>query len=113
MKFRITSDTKATIIQFQESRLDAMNAPKIKYDLAALSKNHQFPFILDLTDVSFIDSSALGALVNLLKTLGNDNLMICGASGMVKDLFSLTRMDKIFNLRSDLEDSLESIVTAS
>ena len=54
---------------------------------------------LDLSEVDFIDSSGLGAIVSVLKQLdGRGDLVIVGAKPAVMNLFRLTRMDKVFRM---------------
>ena len=66
------------------------------------SGNNQL--ILDISRLSFMDSSSLGAMVSVLKQIGGTGKMVIfGASGAVLELFKLTRMDRIFTLTNDLE----------
>lgn len=58
-------------------------------------------FIVDLSNVDYIDSSGLGMLVAIQKkTLQNGgNVIIKGVKGLVKDLFELTRLTKVFEIQ--------------
>jgi len=68
--------------------------------------------ILDISSISFMDSSSLGSMVALLKSLGNSGkLVVCGASGVVLELFKLTRMDRIFNLAENLQEAKNEFLT--
>ena len=62
--------------------------------------------LIDFTDVTFMDSSGLGALVKALKTLQADNvqLFLCSINEQIKMLFELTSMDKFFTILSDREE---------
>ena len=59
--------------------------------------------LIDFSNVTFMDSSGLGALVKALKTLQADNvqLFLCSINEQVRMLFELTSMDKFFNILSD------------
>jgi anti-sigma B factor antagonist len=53
--------------------------------------------VLDMSQVSFMDSSGLGAVVYVLKHLGHSGrLHICGVTPGVMAVLKLTRMDRVF-----------------
>ena len=67
--------------------------------------------ILDISELTFMDSSSLGATVAVLKIMGNQGKMvISGASGVVLDLFKLTRMDRVFTLVDTVDDATQYFV---
>ena len=61
---------------------------------------------LDLSAVSFIDSTGLGAIIALRKALPDGGeLAVCGASESVENLFRLTRLNKVFLMFSDVQSA--------
>ncbi|MCI3280251.1 STAS domain-containing protein [Synechococcus sp. PCC 6717] len=62
--------------------------------------------LLDCSNVTFIDSSGLGALVVALKTLraAGGQLYLCGVPKQMMMLFELTSMDKVFHILKDEEE---------
>lgn len=56
--------------------------------------------LVDFQNVTFMDSSALGALVLALKTLraADRKLVLCSINEQVRILFELTGMDKVFEV---------------
>ena len=58
-------------------------------------------FIIDLGNVDYIDSSGLGTLVAIQKRAlqNGGSVIIKGMKGLVKDLFELTRLTKVFEIR--------------
>lgn len=66
--------------------------------------------MLDLSEVDFIDSSGLGAIVSSLKAVGKQgNLIICGIGETVLSLFRLTRMDRVFQIVSSPEEAVRAL----
>ncbi|UZQ53775.1 STAS domain-containing protein [Trichothermofontia sichuanensis B231] len=66
--------------------------------------NQDVPAILvDLSQVVFVDSSGLGALVSCLKLAraAQCQLAICGLNDQVKMLLELTSMDRVFKIFTD------------
>ena len=58
-------------------------------------------FLIDLGGVDCIDSSGLGTLVAIHKRAlqNGGSVVIKGLHGLVKDLFELTRLDKVFEIQ--------------
>jgi len=85
------------IITVNEPRIDASVAIRFK-DRMRDETNTQTPrILLDLSQVDFIDSSGLGAIVAAMKQLGRDRkLDLAGLRPNVDRVFRLTRMDTVF-----------------
>lgn len=62
--------------------------------------------LVDLKEVTFMDSSGLGALVTALKAVraAGSKLCICSVNEQVKILFELTSMDRVFEIFRDQND---------
>ncbi|GGB00775.1 STAS domain-containing protein [Allosediminivita pacifica] len=79
-------------------RLTAANATGFKEEVFGLIDSKHDRLVIDLTGVSFIDSSGIGALVGLLKRVGaRGEVVLCGLSGNVQQMFKITRMDRVFS----------------
>ena len=65
--------------------------------LAFMESGHK-EFIIKLNKVDYIDSSGLGVLVAIQKRAlqMKGSVTLVGASGVVKELFELTRLNKVF-----------------
>lgn len=92
-------------------RLDITNVAKFRLDISGLVALKPKVIIIDLKDVSFMDSSGLGALVSALKTarFAQCELYICALNDQVRMLFDLTSMSKIFKIYPDRSTCLEEI----
>lgn len=79
-------------------RFDAFLAPDVITWFKEQTTNTEPQILVNLNQVSFVDSSALAALVQGLKRCrqqGGD-LLLYGMQSSVKIIFELTRMDKAF-----------------
>lgn len=102
--------TVAQVADVNSNRIDAAAAIKFKDMFKEASADNNLPVILNLTQVDFVDSSGLGAIVAAMKHLGGDRKMrLVGLSPMVTKVFSLTRMDRIFPIFETVEDALEDV----
>lgn len=66
--------------------------------------------IIDLSNVDFVDSSFLGVIVNTLKRvakMGGD-LKLVGFRPAVRAMFELTRLFRVFESFTDLQDAIKS-----
>ncbi len=63
----------------------------------------------DLAAVRFVDSSGIGALVSALKALGGKgDIVLCGVAAPVAQMFSLARLDRLFQTFPRREEALAS-----
>ncbi|MFM7469943.1 MAG: STAS domain-containing protein [Nodosilinea sp. LVE1205-7] len=71
--------------------------------------------LIDLKDITFIDSSGLGVLVILLKQVRgfNRQLCLCSINDQVKMLFELTSMDQVFKVYDNQDAFEESLLPRS
>jgi anti-sigma B factor antagonist len=98
------------VVKLVDQRLDAHGAISFKAQIATIVAEGNKRIVLDLSSVSFIDSSGLGAVVSVLKLLGQDGrLVIACLQAPVLALFTLTRMDKVFAIFTDLESAVASL----
>jgi len=94
--------------------LDAGSAPRLKEMLNELIGRGAIRFVIDLSDLDFIDSAGLGVLVSTLKGVrarGGD-LRICCVKDPVRMIFDLTRLSKVFKIFADRGQALSSFGAA-
>lgn len=85
--------------------LDSSKAEDFRKTVDAAVSEGADILLLDLKDVTFIDSSGLGALVVILKQMraSQRKLYICSIGDQVRMLFELTSMDRVFEVFADRE----------
>lgn len=111
MNFIIYNIENITTVKVDETRLDASVAPEFKQKMEKIIGEGNDQIILDISKISFMDSSSLGAMVAVLKAMGSHGkLVIQGASGVVLELFKLTRMDRVFTLKESTEAAQEVFI---
>ena len=91
----------------ETERIDAASAIAFKDLIRDAAQTAPPRVILDLSKVTFVDSSGLGAIVNAKKALGPaTRLDLCTLSGAVDKVFKLTRMDSVFDIYPGLDQAL-------
>lgn len=91
------------VIRAAQDRIDAACAIRFKDRMRELTQVDARRVVLDMSDIAFIDSSGLGAIVAVMKALGPDRkLELSGLTLTVQKVFRLTRMDTIFLIHERL-----------
>ena len=100
-------DVRTDIIVFTfKGQLDAFSEKQFKSFVTNNQKN-EFPFVIDLTKIDFLDSSGLGALVQTAKECKKLKLgfSVVGNSRVAQTI-KLVRLGDFLNLKENLEDAL-------
>jgi len=91
-------------------RLEVSSAPELKTWL-----NNSLPpapsrVVVNLKQITFIDSTGLSALVQGMKRCRerNGDLRLCNLQATVRIIFELTRLDKAFEVFSDEAEAVKS-----
>ena len=98
---------KTNIIVFTfKGQLDAFSEKQFKTFVSTNLKN-QLPFVINLTNIDFLDSSGLGALVQTAKECKKLKLgfSVVGNSRVAQTI-KLVRLGDFLNLKSTLDDAL-------
>ena len=95
--------------------LDGTKAGQFRQEISTLVESGVDVVLIDFQDVTFMDSSGLGALVLALKTIraAGSKLYICSVNEQIKMLFELTSMDRVFDIFSNREEFENSVVLTS
>lgn len=97
-------DDGILVIQLADKRLDAARAPAFKQALTGNVADQPKRVMIDASMVEFIDSTGLGALVSLMKMMGEGGrIAVAGARPAVRRLFEITKLDSVFMLVPDTE----------
>jgi anti-anti-sigma factor len=92
--------------------LDGVQAKELRQQVGELVAAGNTLVLIDLAEVNFMDSSGLVALVaalKIIKTAGGD-LYLCSIADPVKNLFALTRLDRVFEIFRDRKQFITTIL---
>ncbi|MFN3844408.1 MAG: STAS domain-containing protein [Paracoccaceae bacterium] len=107
MQIECTQTPDLLIIHLCEARIDAAGAIDFKDRMRDLTSADTRRVVLDLSQVLFIDSSGLGAVVAVRKSLGPDRpLELAALTPAVDKVFRLTRMDSVFIIHAAVPASV-------
>ena len=97
-----------TVISLREERLDAHNSGEFRDTILGMLEAGGQQVVVDLSGVSFIDSSGLGALLSGYKnaTLRSGSFVLAGLQPRVRSMFELTRLHRVFEIFPTVEEAL-------
>jgi anti-sigma B factor antagonist len=99
------------VVEVHETRLGADKTTAFKEVVGRYREDSDSAsIILDLSQVVFIDSSGLGAILSILKRMPKGTeLIICGATEPVMSMFKLTRLDRVFTMKATVDDAVSAL----
>lgn len=110
MQMKDSEHGEVLVVTPLDKRIDAYGSSDFKGQMVDRINSGRNLIVMDLSNVDFIDSSGLGAIVSILKTLGNNGtLRICGMKDTIMGLFRLTRLDRVFHIHPTVEDALKAM----
>lgn len=85
--------------------IDAHTAPEVREALLQSAEKNGMQMIIDLSEVSYMDSTGLGVFVGVFKSLraNEGNLILTGMSDRLKRLFDITGLAEIMDISSGVE----------
>lgn len=109
MELKSEIEAGICILTIQDARIDAAAALAFKDGVRAAVHEGPKTVVLDLSAVTFIDSSGLGAIVASMKLLAPERtLVLAGLGPTVQKVFKLTRMDQVFTLHDTRAQALSA-----
>ncbi len=98
------------IIKSVTHTANIVNAQEFKKLALERIDNGQKKIIFDLSDVSLVDSTFLGALVVVFRRIStlNGSLKLCGANESISTLLGLTKLDKTIESITNIQDAINS-----
>ncbi len=86
--------------------LDGTKATSFRQQISEQVDGGADVVVVDFKEVTFMDSSGLGALVLALKTVraAGSQLVVCSINEQIRILFELTSMDRVFDIFPNREE---------
>ncbi|WP_078543047.1 anti-sigma factor antagonist [Litchfieldia alkalitelluris] len=89
--------------------IDVYTAPQVKEKLLPISEIENSHLIVDLSDVSYLDSTGLGIFIGAFKNIKKHNgeFKLVGLSERLERLFSITGLSGIMDIDRKLEGGVK------
>lgn len=89
--------------------IDGISANELRREVNDALADGVKTILIDLQDVTFMNSSAIGSLVATLKSVRGEGgtLSLCSLSDQVRIIFELTKMDNIFDIYANSHEFMQ------
>lgn len=111
-RFEYKKEERNGVIIFTLSgSLDIGTVSTMRADLDALLSTGQHKVLFDLYELEQIDSSGIGAIIALFKRVRSNRgeVKIARLIGQPREIFSLLRLDRVFDIYDEVETALKSL----
>jgi anti-sigma B factor antagonist len=90
--------------------IDLSQSPEVRVGLLELAKAKPARLVVDLTDVSYMDSSGVATLVEALQQQRKHNgqMILCGLQPKVRSIFEIARLNLVFTIVEDRAQAIEA-----
>src|SRR2546423_419241 len=104
----VSEDGEAVILRLT-GELDLYNAPELRKALVECAERNPKRLVVDLGEVTFVDSTALGALIEARALLGDKNGLVLASPGLeTRRALAISGLDRHFEVRGSVEEALEA-----
>lgn len=94
-----------------QGEMDLYNAEDYKQQIAALLNSDSAPIIIDLSNLSYIDSSGIGALLYTVTQSKARQIVVCfiGVTGSVRTVIELTSLLGFLPIKDSVDAALNFV----
>jgi len=112
MSFNIQGKEKENIgVIMVEGEIDMFSSPKLRDTLVPFFEKKNKGVIVDLSGVSFMDSSGIATLVEGLQWSKKEKkiFILTGLGTNVLNALSLTKLDNVFTIKTNTADAFDEL----
>ena len=91
-----------------EGEIDLDVSPRIAASLQEMIRQKPKKLVVDMTKVSYIDSSGLAALIEAMQNVDKygGKFALAGLQEKVRPIFDIARLDQVFRIYPDVDAAL-------
>lgn len=110
MEVEVQKGINHVVVIPRRKSVDASVAAEFKKKMQEIINSGISLIVLDMRDVSFIDSTGLGSIISAYKTKDKEQtLVLCNIAEGVQDIFKITKLDKFFTIFSSKESAFKAL----
>jgi anti-sigma B factor antagonist len=104
----VREDHSGAALFIVQGQVDMHTSPTLRGHLRKALEGRARSVVVDLSGVAFIDSSGLATLIETLQTVSKygGRLQLVGLSPAVTNLFRLSNLTSIFDIKASRDDAL-------
>jgi anti-anti-sigma factor len=111
MKYSVDKQDKYLLIQLNEIKVDSTVSPQLKSDFVTLNAEGNKNIILDMTQVKYIDSSGLSAILvgNRMATDSDGIFILAGITDHVMKLIKISQLDSVLDIMPTVQEAIDAV----
>lgn len=112
MKFTVNKQDKYSVLSLEEETLNTLLAPDLKSEFVIMRNEGVKNLILDLSSVTFVDSSGLSAILTANRLWnGVGSFILTGIEhDNVKKLINISRLDSVLTIVPTISESIDYVM---
>ena len=111
MKYSIDKNEQYSILRLQEEKLDSPLSPALKSEFVTLNAEGIKNIIIDLTEVKYVDSSGLSALLVGNRIYNEDGgiFILSALNDHVMKLIKISQLNNVLNILPTVEEAIDAV----
>jgi len=111
MKYSIDKTEQYSILKLQEEKLDSPLSPALKSEFVTLNAEGIKNIIIDLSEVKYVDSSGLSALLvgNRIYNEAGGIFILASLNDHVLKLIKISQLNNVLNLLPTVEEAIDAV----
>jgi len=103
----VSHDADGTAVIRLDGEIDLRTSPMLHERLIELAAQRPPRFLLELTQVSYMDSSGVGTIVDFKRRLERygGRLVLVGPQPRVRGVLEITRLDRFFTITATIDEA--------
>jgi len=112
MKFTVEKEHGLAIFHLHETRLDTTIASEAKAELLILCQSNIDVLIINLSEITFCDSSGLSAILLADRQLRerDGGIIVVDGNGKVRSLFEIAKLTDVIPLVSSVDEARDLLI---
>ena len=112
---RSALDSGVTVLALSGSMTMGNQLQQLEWSVQEMAKTKQNRIVLDMSKISYLDSSAIGVLVGchgLVRDSGGQ-MRLAGVASRVSAVFKMTGVDKVLTVDPTRDDSVSALAASA
>lgn len=105
--YKIDKKENHVVVEMIGRLVDKVEAIDISVEIEEELEDGTSQFVIDLTELEYMNSTGLNILINLMNKTRNEGgeAVIVGAKPRIKSLFAVTKLNSVFTMKESREDA--------
>lgn len=111
MEFTVDKYENYSMAKINQEKVDSTVAPELKTEFMDLAQDGVKSLIVDMSNVKYVDSSGLSALLVGNRSFGESGAFVLyNVTDHVMKLISISQLDKVMNIVSGQEEAADVVL---